>query len=235
MKDIERALFEEALQFYTINKTQKGVRSDLAARFLGKIKSESGLVNKLPKEITRSIDWLPKAIKVSALLNSSKGLWDNKIIEPNGSRKGKLVSEGSFSDSLRPLVTNESLNLQSLDSETIAEYLDRYWKAIASLCPEAVKNPEEYVLQKTTGVYVLHSFFVSVLSILASQKEKKISIEALEKILGEVPEIKSQFWHSQGLAGTSGTNRKSFKLLEEKLQNSLKKVGKEAITVPFEL
>lgn len=230
----EKIVFEEALQFYTINKTQKGVRSDLAARFLIKIKDEEGLIEKLPAQITRAIEWMPKAIGIAEIMNS-KGIWKGNIIAPNSSRRGKLISEGSFADSLRPVVTNESLNLQSLDAEVLAEYLNRYWKAISDLCPEAFKDPHDYVIQKITGAYVLHALMVSVLAILAAEKQKKVTAKAFKKILSEIPEINSKFWHSQGEAGIRGTNRKAFKLLQEKLEKSIKKIRKKESTVPFEL
>lgn len=231
----EKIVFEEALQFYTINKTQKGVRSDLAARFLGKIKDE-GLVEELPKEITRAIEWLPKAIQVTELLNESEGIWQNKIIKPNGERKGKLVSEGAFSDSLRPIVTNESLNLQAAEAGQLAEYVARFWQALKNNSPEAFESPEDYVIQKTTGAYVLHSFLVSILAILSRNKVKKLTIEAFQEIISQIPELGSTFWHIKGYAGSVGTNRKSFKLLEEKLQERLKKIkATHKEVVPFEL
>ena len=38
----------------------------------------------------------------------------------------------------------------------MADILIAYWKAIKSVVPEAFENPDNYVIQKTPGLFALH-------------------------------------------------------------------------------
>ena len=86
---------------------------------------------------------------------------------------------------------------------------------------EAFANPEEYVIQRTTGVFVLHQLFVKMIDCLSSfQKDYtkdnfKSLIESMDKGTSDL------FWHRNGQAGRIGTSQKAFKQLAKELERSL--------------
>ena len=57
------------------------------------------------------------------------------------------------------------------------EILGRYWQALNDLMPDAFKNPDRYVIQKTPGVFSLHSVFPLAFE-LARQLSKNVNLDA---------------------------------------------------------
>jgi DGQHR domain-containing protein len=232
--------YEEAKQFVIINRTQKGVRSDLAERFLTELSRREGIdvIKDLPSQVTRGIEWKPKAIKITDILNQRPDSpWQERIRLPNEPRASTIISQKSFTDSLEPIITHR--NFADYKEDEIAEMLVRYWAAIRELCPEAFDNPTEHVLQKTTGVFVLHELFPSVASYCIDEKGRaKLTKEKIKDVLGKMDiGMQSEYWHSNGEAGLAGTSKKAFDLLLGRLRDSLER-GNERRAVPtrpFEL
>lgn len=208
-------VYEEASQFLTINRTQKGVKPDLAERFLGKLlKTESALrLRSLPTEVRRGIEWIPKAKEISDLLNENCPVWKGRVRLPNEPRDGTLVSEKAMTDSVGPILKNEDFKLYN--GQELAIMLTNYWVAISETCPKAFATPEDHVLQKTTGLIVLHRIFPTI-AIRCPQH--KLTPENFKKIFAKLPSMNDAFWHSQGQAGMVGTSRKSQDIVESKLR-----------------
>jgi len=131
---------EEIRQFYTINKTAKGVRSDLADALLKSL----GALNDPARQ------WLETAINVAEHLNKIPGgPWKDRIKRPNGA--AGIVSQRSMTESLKQITSSV---LRGVDAVTIAAAVNNFWEALRTLMPEAFENPKDSVVQKTNGVFV---------------------------------------------------------------------------------
>ncbi len=226
--------YEEAKQFIIINRTQKGVRADLAERFLSRLFDESEeIISQMPSAITRGITWIPKSIEVSEMLNDRKdGPWYNKIRFPNEPKLGTLASQKSFTDSLKSIITNDLF--ESYTSKEIAEILNRYWSAVRSLCPEAFSVPEDHFIQKTTGIFTLHRLFPLVASFCGD----KLNETKIKEVLSKMDRgMNSEYWSEDGEAGLAGTSQKAFGIIYKKLAASLEKGNehKQRKKRPFEI
>ncbi len=232
------ARYEEARQFVIINRTQKGVRSDLGERFLARAAEKEGpaTIANLPSQITRGIDWIPKAIEVAEILNTSEGAWHGKVRMPNEPRGTTTVSQKSLTDSIRPVVDNRTF--WDYSAGELAEMLNRYWGAIKDLCPQAFEDPEQYLIQRTTGVFVLHRIFPSVVNI-CGDRHGRLTQEAFGDVLGKMKVgMTDQFWSTSGDAGMAGISQKSFALLAGRLLDALERIQSDTSRGkgrPFEL
>lgn len=213
----ESSNYEEAKQFVIINKTQKGVRTDLAERFLMRAVKEEGREKLFEMRasgalsgILKNVEWVTKAIETADILNSDKKRpWYGKIQLPNAPKTGTCVSQGAFTQSLEPIFKDTSF--QGKPVQQIASALGNYWDAINELCIDAMENPKEHVLQKTTGVAVLHKIFPRVTELCRNEKGNKIlTKDNIQSVLKDMPFMNSEYWGSNGTAGRRGTSKKSF-------------------------
>jgi DGQHR domain-containing protein len=231
----EHARWEEAKQFVIINRTQKGVRTDLADQFLARlIKREStATIAGLPSILTAGQEWTPRALKIAELLNDSDGPWKGKVHFPGEPKKGTAISQGSLKESMEPILKHESF--QGYSEEQVAEMLRRYWGAIYELCPAAVDDPIDYLIQRTIGVGVLHKLFPIVAAFTGGElTQQRIKEVLLKTDLG----MTSEFWDSkQGEAGLVGTGRKAVNILWSRLRDALEEGNKAVLkpAMPFRL
>ncbi len=216
-------MFYEAYQFYTINKNQKGVRPDLAERFLAKVIKRGGFeaAMTLPPSLRRDIEWVPAAISIAEALNGMENsVWRGKIKMPNEERLGTTISQKAFTDSLKPILTYVDFK-GAYESDEIVELLRRFWDATRELLPEAFSNPKEYVIQKPTGAFVLHSLFPTIAGYCENAHLTTENFKSALINMGDGAD--SKFWHkNDGKAGQVGTNRKSFSIVEGYLLQQLK-------------
>ena len=233
-KDMPSAV-QEAVLFAVINKTQKGIRSDLVDRFIKKYAETSGDVRKLiakyergAMSILKDADTVTRAIEIVDVLNSdTTSPWFDKIDKPN--QRGRIAKQRSFTESLKPVLQDSEIHTEP--DEQIAKILNNYWSAFRDLCPEAFNEPEDYVIQKTTGLFVLHSIFDKLLNyckdtngnfVLTKDKFK----DTLGKIEHEL--VTSSYWKAgddengqAGEAGKAGTSKKSFKQLIDNIKRAI--------------
>lgn len=223
--------YEEAKQFFIINRTQKGVKSDLAERFLSELAKREGpeSLNDLPRIITRGMEWIPKATRIADILNAKGGCWKDKIRLPNETKKtapSSIISQKAFTDSLESLLNNPMY--ADYNEEETAEILSRYWEAIKELCPESFDAPSEYVVQRTMGVAVLNKLLTSVINFCLSSEGQRLTKEKFKEVLSKMKEgMDSTYWHVDGTAGLAGTSKKSFSIITNKLRESLEKGNNE--------
>jgi DGQHR domain-containing protein len=217
-KRMERIIYEECKEFLIINKTQKGVRSDLVERKFGQIeKMESdATLQGLPNPIKKDLVITPKAIEVADFLNED-GIWKNKIRAPGDPKGDTVVRQKSFTDSLKTIITHPLFS--AFNSKELSTMLDSYWSAIAELCPEAVEYPKDYLLMKTAGVFVLHALFPSVAGYCKNNELKKDNF--LEVLQGMEKGMSSDYWARKGEAGLTGSSQKSFGIIESRLKKIL--------------
>ena len=213
----EAPRFIEAKQFVVINRTQKRVRVDLSDRFIAKLTDQQ----RRELAILGSLDILERtraAVEIADNLNSrSDSVWHDNITLPGSTRK--IISQRSFTQSLEPILKNT--RFKSMSIAELAEILNEYWKAWKRLCPEAFGNPQNHVIQKTTGAFVLHKLFLEATNILDTLK-----LDYSENYFYEILSLmdrgnSSEYWHRDGEAGRIGTSKKAFNELAEDLKRSL--------------
>ncbi len=214
---------EEAMQFYTINTQQKRMRTDLAHQYIfRRAEADKGPIHsdmKLSK--MKKKDYIPYKIWLVNKLNEDEDSpWVGLIQPPNAAADQYPITQGSFTDSLDPVMdymVDAGLTL----GETYRLLVD-YWSAIFNLCKEAYTNRNEYVLMKTAGVYSLHIFLRLLLIRRPTLKEHSSSSE-FKKILATVGTcFTDDFWERKhGEAATYGTGKKSFQELAEHIASEL--------------
>lgn len=210
--------YEEAKQFVIINKTQKGVRTDLAQRFLMQAIKQEGRDKLMAARdrrgvltgILKDVEWVTKAIEIADILNGDKKHpWYGKIQLPNAPKDGATVAQGSFTNSLEPILKDSFF--QGKNVQSIASALGNYWDAIYELCEATFESPKEYVIQKTTGVFVLHKIFPRVSEFCRDDKGNLIlTKEKIKSVLQGLPFMSADYWENNGTAGMRGTNQKAF-------------------------
>lgn len=240
--------YEEAKQFMIINKTQKGVKSDLAERFISKMSRREGtekLMN-MPRTTIKDIEWRPRATDIVDILNTTysddpaddffANPWYMKIQLPNEPRGTTTISQGSFEDTLKHLLDNPLFTGYGIRDLSII--LVRYWSAILEKCPNARVQANRYVLQRTTGTAVLHRILPRVVS-LTTMGGKKLTKENIKNVLDNMIDGMDEiFWSSDGTAGVIGTSQKAWAILTSKVLEFLEDGNAEQtaeLNKPYEL
>jgi len=215
---ISATQYEEAKQFVVINQTQKRIRTDLAERFLQKAIEEEGKLKLLSdrekgvlKSVLKGVEWKVPALEIADVLNNDKNsVWYQRILLPDEPRGSTTVHQKSFTDSLRPVLTNP--NFQGKAPGVIASILNNYWDAIKEVCSEPFENPDDYVIMKTTGVFVLHQILPRVAEKCRDSTGRMVlTKEKFLKVFAKLqPEMSGPFWSRKGQFGLMGTSQKSF-------------------------
>ncbi|MCL4317120.1 MAG: DGQHR domain-containing protein [Candidatus Thermoplasmatota archaeon] len=210
--------YEEAVQFAVINKTQKGLRTELTDRVLRKISEAEDpfMRQSLPRIIAKDIEWRSVASKIVDGLKQ-QGIWSGKIQIPNTKRsKGVVVSEGTIVSSLEPLV--KRFDLTDSNIPHAVEILASYWEGIAGLCPNAVTaDAGNFPLMKSLGVGVMHTLLLDVIDISddyhAGSREPAVFREILEAAGDKMTD---KFWEDAKLFGNNkGSVSRVYRLLKE--------------------
>ncbi|MCJ7791485.1 MAG: DGQHR domain-containing protein, partial [Dehalococcoidia bacterium] len=142
---------EEAMQFVVINSMQRKVDPALVLRILYKrYKDKSEKLTFFLKHQT----WRLYAVEICNQLNQDPNSpWCDKIIAPADPRKGRVISEQNFVNSLGTVYPK-------LDIDTVRAFLPLYWRAISHLWPECTgDNATKYSLQRTGGIITFHWLF----------------------------------------------------------------------------
>jgi DGQHR domain-containing protein len=240
--------YEEAKQFMIINKTQKGVKSDLAERFIAKMARREGtdkLMN-MPRTTIKDIEWRPRATDVVDILNKThsddpnddffENPWFKKIQLPNEPRGTTMISQGSFEDTLKNLLDNPAFTGYGIKELSII--LVRYWSAILAKCPNAKIQPSRFVLQRTTGTAVLHRILPRVVS-FAAMNGAKLTKESIKNVLDNMIDgMDELFWSNDGTAGVIGTSQKAWAILTSKVLEFLEEGNAETteqLNKPYDL
>ena len=209
---------EEMNQFFTVNKTQKGVRTDLTERLIcQKAKTDSG------RDDVRANGqyWIIKAVKITDYLNAQPGPWQGRIQVPNTSTKAP-AKQASVTKSLQPLLKGGFLEDQS---ESLAcQLMLVYWKAVQDVFPEAFIDPKEYAIQKTAGFFPLHAVANRIFKICHAENKafKQSKIAELLREATEKAEITTDFWRGDDPKGaTLYGGMKGFRLLADRILDEL--------------
>ena len=241
---------EEAIQFVTINKTQKAVRTDLAERFISreaKRRGEAGILEDPNTQLFKKAPWLTKAMDVlDTLIDPDRNtVWTDKVLLPNQIRaKTMTVTQSAFTNSLETILRPKLGPLANEDIYKvcdIVDIIDDYWNAIKANCPVPFEprsedhTPNDYALQQTIGVSSLHLLLTMLLNdfkgVLAKDREARTrqftELLAVDGILNvdhwdrTIPDMDGT--DAKGGKWTRmGTNQKTFKIVSDKLYNEIR-------------
>jgi DGQHR domain-containing protein len=223
--------YQEAKQFVIINRTQKGVKADLAERFLAKAVEREGrgsLLNQrgnaVPTAVLRNLEWTTKAITIADSLNTDPASpWYKQIRLPNEPRGDTVVAQKAFTDSLEPILKDNYF--VGKDTKTIAAALRNYWNAIKTTCSDAFDTPADFAIQKTNGVGTLHKVFPRVSEICVDTRGNRVlTVEMIRSVLALHPHMNCEYWENNGEAGRRGTGKKAVFILAMEFMEELENI-----------
>lgn len=172
---------EEIRQFHVVNSTAASVRPDLALDLLKqRAESEPGVMDAL---IESAETWKVRGQQIVEDLAKTE-LWRERV-RFAGEQKGETtVGSAGLVGSLRPLLMAPYFGALTPGSQV--RILVAYWKGIQEVLPECFERPTEYVLQKSTGVDVLHGLLVWVLEHLRCVECSVVDSAVYADVLGGV-------------------------------------------------
>jgi len=196
--------YDEALQFAIINKTQKGLRTELVDLVLRKISTNEDPLRaqKLPRLIARDIVWKNVAMAITDNLKNTE-VWKGRLQEPNDKKSStNVVSTSAMVSSLEQLVNKFNVSLNQ--AAAVSEALGEYWAALGDLCPVSVRqDPKSAVLMKTLGLGVMHLLFIDIIRLLQSYHENRRDREAFREVLAKAGQYMTDaFWKEASLYGS---------------------------------
>lgn len=160
----------EMRQFNTVNGTVKSVRTDLVNMILTQLAAHEG-----DEAVRESEHWKIVVSHAVSKLNEEKGgPWEDQIVMPNAASYSKeeveadpqlihqrVIRATSFMTSLKPIEQYLRVHSQLGDSledraSQLASVVSEFWQAIREKMPICFKKADDYVLQKTGGIFALH-------------------------------------------------------------------------------
>jgi DGQHR domain-containing protein len=218
---------EEANQFRVINETMKKVRTDLARRLLALKYSKAGTQGRREIRLAGRV-WEASAAEIIEVLSRDKdGPWVGRIQPPNSKKVGShVIRELSFSTSLKPIVSRRPYS--EWQPGRVADRLKLFWSTVEELVPEAFDKPEEYVLQKTPGVFSMHVLAFAVFEELRVNGIGDPSVDDFKNILEDLGEyVTAEYWKNDNPEGAAmAGSMKGFNLIAEDMIEQLQRVGK---------
>lgn len=202
----------EMRQFAIVNGTQKKVRLDLVNMILTQIAEREGVDKIKKQEFSRVV-----IARTVELLNNDDGSpWHNMIIMPNEKaytkkevlenpslKNRKIVLATSFMTSLKPIYSYLGEFHPFLKGDPkeqargFAEILSEFWKAIKFLVPEAFENPSGYVIQKTPGLFSLHTICRNILPRLHMARKGFLEFEFRNLLKFSSSLSNPEFWDAE--------------------------------------
>ena len=146
-------------QFYTVNFHAKSPPTNLAHDLLTAKAQRDERFRKYILETTEG--WKVTTHELTKRV-SRAGVWRGRIRFASQKSHNKLITSNSFASSLRRVIGQD--NFASYLPEERAKIIDSYWRGIAKALPDCFRKPDEYNIQKTVGVNVLHDLLPTVLT-----------------------------------------------------------------------
>jgi DGQHR domain-containing protein len=224
---------EEMEQFYIVNSKAKSVRTDLAQELLKQLaETNPDLAASLTE---RGKDWQVAAQKLVRELADVSPIWRDRIRFAAMEKGNTTMPSASMVMSLKPVLA--SPYFKSLDSGDQIKILDAFWRGLRKVLPQAFDDPEDYVLQKGSGVKAIHTVLVQVVeiarargaSVLDPESYETVLREPLERLQGEDssanPVSGIDFWKAgpEGAAGSYSSNAGQ-RVLVAKIQSLLPRI-----------
>lgn len=220
---------DEANQFRIINETMKKVRTDLARRILA-LRFTSGDTQSRREIRSSGRDWEASAAEVINILSLDKDSpWFGKIQPPNTKKsQNHIIRELSFSTSLKPVLNQRPYNMWP--PKRVADKLKLLWLAFNEIMPEPFNNPNDYVIQKTPGVFSIHMLAFSLLEELRVNGITDPTVDDFKNIIENLGDyITPEYWIANNAEGAAmAGSMKGFSLIADDMVLQLQAVGKLA-------
>jgi DGQHR domain-containing protein len=199
--------------FQTLQSTQKAMRTDLVSSMLAQAALKKGVLN-----MPESERWKIIITEAISILNDNRtSPWYHRIIkigEPRNivlakRQNREIVRTTSFISSLKPVYNflAELGFLKGSISEQAAYFaviIDDFWMAIEKKAPNMFKEANNYVLQKSTGIFALHLVLRDLLNEMF-REHRGWTLENFELILDNFPSLTDpSFWYIGGDKGPPG-------------------------------
>ena len=224
----------EMEQFFVVNSTQKSVPTTIAYDILASLgQVVPGLLQDLEES---GREWQINGQELAKELADSSPIWRNRIRFSNQLRGMTTVPSAGFVNSLKPVL--QSAYFGRLTRGAQARVLAAYWEAQRAILPAVFDEPQDYTLQKSVGVQVMHGIFNDVLEVVRYNQDSTTDFNGYAKVLGETlvdlsgdNRVGSQvsgedFWLS-GEHGAAGAFSSSAgrRVLTARLRSGLPKIG----------
>jgi DGQHR domain-containing protein len=223
---------EEMEQFYVVNSTAKSVRTDLALSLLKqRAESDARVMDQLRE---RGEAWKVGGQTLVEELSKSP-LWKGRIRFPGDESGATTIASAGMANSLKPLLATPYFGQISTANQI--KILNAYWKGISRLIPDAFTTPDEFIVQKSTGVMIFHALLIPAIELIRSRGQSPIDEETYSDILkdavmnmeGDTTEGEiargTDFWRSgpDGAAGSYSSNS-GRRVLLAKLREQLPRI-----------
>jgi DGQHR domain-containing protein len=214
----------EMTQFRIVNGTAKSVRTDLVNMILTATYADSQRA-----DIPKKDQWrIVVSNVVDRLVKSNDSPWKDAISLPGGNGSG-IIPATSFITSLRPVYVwlKEIImdtRCKSLDDEIDYLYnvIVEYWNAVKEVVPEPFNTPDDYVLQKTPGIFSMHKLLKHLLGNMYLGR-RDFSKENFGEYLKESPEITdADFWKADAKRASVYGSMKGFEELYQLISEPYK-------------
>lgn len=201
----------EMEQFRIVNGTQKSVRTDLVNMILSALAEARG-----DKAIDAADAWRVVASRcVEALNKDVDGPWFDRIVMPdsraynNKEKKEdpkkvhlRIVRATSFMTSLRSLDSFLRLALgegKSLEERSGLMFngINSFWKAVRTLNPQCFAEPGHFVIQKTPGLFSLHTLCHEVMADMFQDRVEWTEDNFVQRLKGIDNLCDPQYWASK--------------------------------------
>ena len=151
--------FMEMVQFHTVNSNAKSIPTDLAFDLLKtRARADDRYLVYLGETNER---WKVTTQEMTEAV-SKFGAWSGKIRFSSQPKGETLISSNGFASSLKRVIGQD--NFASYLPEERAQIIKAYWSGIAMALPECFTDSEEFNIQKTVGVNVMHDLLPAVLT-----------------------------------------------------------------------
>lgn len=241
MKDVDK--ITEMKQFRIVNGTAKSVRTDLVNMLLTQLAEVEG------EETIKDTDlWRVVVSHVVKRLNDDEsGPWYDKIVMPDKRaytrdeiaedetlRHRRIARATSFMTSLKGLenfisgVLHDDLGTVEQREEWLFEVVNSFWSALREINPDCFEMADDFVMQKTPGIFALHKVCGAVARDMY-QGRRAFEKKEFVHMLGNSAELQdSNYWYvgtpgepDRGEAAKYGS-MKGFAELAEMLIDGLK-------------
>jgi DGQHR domain-containing protein len=228
----------EMRQFKVVNSEAKSVRTDLVSVILTELAKAQG-----KDAIKESEQWrVVAATAVDILNNDATGPWHDITVMPDAKAYGRedvardpslkhrrLARATSFMTSVKPvydwfdhfkLFKGSTLEERA---EELAGVLTEYWEALRELLPEAFVDRDDYVIQKTPGVFSLHALLAKPLLSNLFSARLEFTRANFARLLEPSSELTNvDYWRTTAHGASAYGSMKGFSELAELLRDSIK-------------
>jgi hypothetical protein len=170
---------------------------------------------------------------VERLDKEQKSPWQNLILMPDetGSPKnsgGKVVRATSFMSSLGTVYgwldefgfLEKSVSLDA-QSSVLYDIVSAYWQALREVVPDAFSEPEEYVIQKTPGLFSLHKLLAHLLPIMWKGRQAWTKENFFKFLQAGSEIVDANFWQKDADRAGAYGSMKGFQDLYELMRDSI--------------